>query len=148
MKKFWAMLFTALLILAGCARNVETQEPETKLTIERLSGPYTAAEEAQRCFALQDFAGNTSLLATLTLDDSHPNFCIYIENTGTNTILVSVEDESGQEQVFQCETGVYSISSTASWAAGSYSVGVVSGGMAGIYGSATAVLCAAPEKDS
>lgn len=94
-------------------------------------------------FRISDFAGNQSLDQTLSLNSTYRYWFIWVNNTSSNKIIVTVGNDEETQSNNYCEIpkGTYCIWSTSKWAAKSQTVSFSNGG--GMYGSAAARLCSA-----
>lgn len=92
-------------------------------------------------FEVTSFGGNKSLNKTLSLNSTCRYFFIWVNNTSSNSIQVTIgNDADTQEENFhQIPQGKYYIWSTNQWPAESQTVSFSNG--AGMYGSAAARLC-------
>ena len=131
-----------IFLLTGCSNRAETNTDNSKIAIEKIYEQninISTSENAAEGFVLNNFAGNTSLDTSLTLDSEYRYFCIYVENTSSDAITVSIENDFGTENVFKCETGSYCIWSTSEWNEGKYKVSF--GSIDGLYGKAKGIRC-------
>ena len=103
------------------------------------SGPVTRS--TTEGFEVKSYGGNTSVDKVLNLNSTYRYFCIYIKNTGSNTISVTIGNNSSTQSnnFHEIPTGNYYIWSTNQWAAQSHDVSFSS--INGMYGSAKAMLC-------
>ena len=92
-------------------------------------------------FRVSSFAGNQSIDKTLSLNDTYRYWFIWVNNTSSNKIIVTIgNNETTQTNNYhEMPKGRYYIWSTNKWAAVSQTVSFSNG--AGMYGSAAARLC-------
>ena len=88
-----------------------------------------------------NFAGNTSVNNTLTLNSEYQYFYIKVVNTGDNIIGMTIGNDSSTQSAnfYQIPTGTYYIWSTKEWSATSQYVSFSSNN--GMFGNAYAYLC-------
>ena len=106
------------------------------------SGPVTRS--TTEGFEVKSFGGNTSVDNVLNLNSTYRYFYIFIKNTGSNTISVTIGNNSSTQSnnFHEIPTGNYYIWSTNQWAAQSHDVSFSS--INGMYGSAKAMLSVLP----
>lgn len=92
-------------------------------------------------FKVSSFAGNQSLDKTLSLNSTYRYWFIWVNNTGSNDIIVTIgnDEETQARNYHEMTKGKYYIWSTNRWSNESHTVSFSNG--AGMYGSAAARLC-------
>lgn len=92
-------------------------------------------------FKVSSFAGNQSLDKTLSLTSTYRYWFIWVNNTGSNDIIVTIgnDEETQTRNYHEMPKGKYYIWSTNRWSNESHTVSFSNG--AGMYGSAAARLC-------
>jgi len=168
-----AVLLISCFGISASANIVYAQEPDYATTIESASGDFSSMEVGDIIYvgdiAIQkapdddpgpsgpatravtegfevSFGGSTSVDKVLSLNSTYRYFYIYVKNTGSSTISVTVgNDSSTQSDNFhEIPTGNYYIWSTNRWAAQSHNVSFSS--INRMYGSAKAMLCSTLEE--
>lgn len=137
--------------VSGSSTNLENMEVGDivyigNIAIQRVAdddeGPsISMTRSTTEGFKVSSFAGNQSLDKTLSLNSTYRYWFIWVDNTSSNKINVTIgNDETTQNNNFhQMPKGKYYIWSTSKWPAKSQTVSFSNG--AGMYGSAAARLC-------